>query len=126
MKTAFGIYLSLAENTGQASSKEPWSVFGELDDKTDENALLFDIRFNLAKGSDEPFRNFVLTEWGRIGWVPKHCCRPGDPICVFRGAAVPHVLRRDGLDSFKLLGECYMHGLMRGEAANFEDCVSGR
>lgn len=44
----------------------------------------------------------------------------GDSICVF-GGSVPFVLRdvclsRPQKRHFRLLGECYVHGIMNGEA----------
>jgi len=63
-------------------------------------------------------RSFVFTEKGYFGLAP-HIIQPGDLICIFFGATVPFALRTADLsepDMFKLIGECYVHGLMRGEA----------
>ncbi|KAL2066020.1 hypothetical protein VTL71DRAFT_2091 [Oculimacula yallundae] len=38
----------------------------------------------------------------------------GDVICVLFGAAMPYVIRREG-GSWRLIGECFVDGLMRGE-----------
>ncbi|PKS13395.1 hypothetical protein jhhlp_000166 [Lomentospora prolificans] len=40
---------------------------------------------------------------------------PGDRVAVPKGGKVPLVLRADG-DKWKLQGECYLHGIMYGEA----------
>jgi hypothetical protein len=40
----------------------------------------------------------------------------GDLICVFDGGEVPYLLRPAGNDSYILIGECYLHGIMDGEA----------
>lgn len=41
--------------------------------------------------------------------------KTGDLICVFFGAKVPFCLRPAG-EKYLLVGECYVHGLMNGEA----------
>lgn len=83
------------------------------------------------------FRRFCLTAEGRLGFVPD-CARPGDLICVFDGADVPHVIRPrakqypppPGEATFKsdpeyvLVGECYMQDLMNGEALTRKDLES--
>jgi hypothetical protein len=58
----------------------------------------------------KPFR----TQQGYIGLGP-HIARHGDIVCVLLGAHVPFILRPVG-DQYQLLGECYVHGIMDGEA----------
>lgn len=41
--------------------------------------------------------------------------QPGDLICVFDGAQVPSVLRPSHDGQYKLIGDCYVDGLMEGE-----------
>lgn len=79
------------------------------------------------------------------------CAQPGDLVCVFDGATVPLVIRprikeqkEPGILSFAsryrrvshpveaeaeseyvLVGECYLHGLMDGEALACEDLKPG-
>lgn len=63
-------------------------------------------------------RTFVFTEHGRFGLGPQ-IARAGDLCCVLFGAKVPFILRRSDQQEgryYKLLGETYLHGLMRGEA----------
>ena len=46
------------------------------------------------------------------------CCNAaqiGDKVCVLLGGEVPFVLRQE-LDCHRFLGECYVHGIMDGEA----------
>jgi hypothetical protein len=57
---------------------------------------------------------FCRTQDGRLGWMPLHT-KKGDQICIFDGAKVPHVIRRSERGTFKLIGECYVQGLMNGE-----------
>ena len=41
----------------------------------------------------------------------------GDKIAVFRGGGPLYVLRQDGgTNQYRLQGQCYVHGLMNGEA----------
>lgn len=96
-------------------------------------------------------RRFCSTTEGRLGWVPD-CAEPGDLICIFDGAAVPYVIRPradkvPGKLSFAywhrqlfgnssqplearpdpeyvLVGECYVQGLMEGEALADADSKS--
>ena len=68
-------------------------------------------------------RFFFVSENGRIGWVPI-TARAGDQLYVFKGMRVPVVLRPIGdLGWWQLIGACYIHGLMDGEA---EDMAQGR
>ncbi|KAL8837301.1 MAG: hypothetical protein Q9170_002558 [Blastenia crenularia] len=59
-------------------------------------------------------RRFCLTHSGRIGWIPG-AARPGDVVTIFRGSAVP-VLLRPHNGSYLVIGQCYIHGIMDGEA----------
>ncbi|KAK4442812.1 heterokaryon incompatibility protein-domain-containing protein [Podospora aff. communis PSN243] len=72
------------------------------------------------------FRKLCTTERGYLGMVPDEA-REGDILVFFAGAKVPHVLRPAEVAlkvkgrrwpgwSFSLVGDCYLHGLMRGEA----------
>lgn len=59
-------------------------------------------------------RRFLITKSGFIGLAPPLAV-PGDIVVILLGAPVPHVLRRkDGY--YTLVGECYVHGVMGGEA----------
>jgi len=40
----------------------------------------------------------------------------GDEVWVIAGADVPMVLRQRGGGKWSLVGECYVHGIMKGEA----------
>ena len=60
-------------------------------------------------------RRFFASDRGYVGWVPCHA-REGDQICAFYGSRYPFVVRQCG-DDWRLIGACFMHGLMEGEAA---------
>jgi hypothetical protein len=64
---------------------------------------------------------FCVSERGYAGLVPAGAA-VGDSICVLHGGKVPFVLRetsRKGV--FKMIGECYIHGLMYGEALELQE-----
>ncbi|OAA52881.1 HET domain protein [Cordyceps fumosorosea ARSEF 2679] len=51
---------------------------------------------------------------------------PGDAVVVLYGGTVPFVLRRRGQrseDGWVLIGECYVHGMMNGEALTMKGAV---
>ena len=60
-------------------------------------------------------RRFCTTDSKRLGMVPR-AAQEGDIICTFLGAITPFVLRPDGSGNYRLVGECYVHGLMYGES----------
>ncbi|USP82280.1 hypothetical protein yc1106_09554 [Curvularia clavata] len=74
-------------------------------------------------------RRFAVTKEGYFALVPRGA-EVGDEIAVFDRACVPFVLRRKRDSSvnqeFELLGEAYVHGIMKGEVVatdgtEFED-----
>ena len=62
-------------------------------------------------------RKFCLTERGYVGLVMNQVL-PDDLVYVLYGAAVPFVLRpaEDQPGSYRIVGDCYIHGIMKGEA----------
>jgi hypothetical protein len=40
----------------------------------------------------------------------------GDMVCIVGGAQVPLILREENKGILKFIGECYVHGIMDGEA----------
>jgi hypothetical protein len=83
-------------------------------------------------------RRLCITEKGYIGMVPPLSINrdekgEGDVICLIRGAQVPFVLRpvmsvdptSDATPAerrqFQLVGEAYIHGIMDGEMAKWDD-----
>lgn len=64
-------------------------------------------------------RRFFITREGYMGLGPLNI-EPGDLVCILLGAQVPFVLRAVK-DGHKLMGECYCHGIMNGEAVRQAD-----
>ncbi|KAI1193673.1 heterokaryon incompatibility protein-domain-containing protein [Nemania serpens] len=62
-------------------------------------------------------RRFAGTDGGLIGWVPEEAIE-GDAVVIPYGSKVPLVVRSDGKGRYKLVGDCYIHGLMDGQAIN--------
>ena len=60
-------------------------------------------------------RHFCVTEKGYIGWVSP-AAREGDDVAMFYGTRFLFALRRED-GGFRLMGDCYLQSLMRGEAA---------
>ena len=78
-------------------------------------------------------RRFFLSKSGYMGIGPRTTV-VGDRVHVFKGGNVPFIVRKDGLvtadgdrdisdpsdtpvgDSFRLIGDCFVYGLMDGEA----------
>lgn len=92
----------------------------------DVDALVDEIEEELAEHTGDPDkfwtdmslgcagRSFFMTEKGRIGvgpWVTKR----GDLCTLLHGARVPFILRARSANSYRLVGESYIHGIMLGE-----------
>ncbi|XXG98962.1 hypothetical protein Hte_005295 [Hypoxylon texense] len=68
-------------------------------------------------------RRMIRTEGrGLIGLAPI-ATRPGDKIFLFKGSRVPLIVRQDG-DRWLVVGDCYVHGVMKGEA--FDPSLCGK
>jgi hypothetical protein len=73
-------------------------------------------------------KRFFVSDRGYIGWGPE-AMMPGDTITVLNSCNMPFVLRavpeelsRTDIGSgYTVIGECYVHGLMKGEALENEE-----
>ena len=65
------------------------------------------------------YGRFLVTRRGYVGIAPNEAI-VGDLVCVFGGGAVPFVVRPKEAGTHKLIGECYVHGVMYGESIEFE------
>ena len=70
--------------------------------------------FEIARQNISTGRAFCLTTNGFMGFSPK-ATAPGDDICVFFGNDVLFVVRLLPNRHYRLIGECYIYGLMHGE-----------
>jgi hypothetical protein len=65
-------------------------------------------------------RRFFCTKEGYFGIGPATLLA-GDKCCILYGAAVPFILRKVG-SQYLLIGESYVHGVMRGEVLKWCQC----
>jgi hypothetical protein len=70
-------------------------------------------------------RRFMWTEDGKMGLVPA-AAEVNDKICVFFGGQVLYIIREVDEGKHEFIGECYVHGLMDGEALDPLGCYEER
>jgi hypothetical protein len=68
-------------------------------------------------------RKFFLSNKGWMGLAPAASAR-GAIICILLGGASPFMLRTVDDNLYQLVGECYVQGLMDGEA--MDDLAKGK
>ena len=62
------------------------------------------------------WRKIFVSKQGYVG-LSAHSVRPGDQICVLFGVSTPYIVRPSSISGeYLFLGECYVNGLMNGEA----------
>lgn len=97
-------------------AQDPYDMrepFGDADSFQSRISMLWE--FNITFGRWCFNRRFYRTVAGRFGWAPD-CAEAGDEICVLYGGPVPFLLRPDGAGHHEVVGDCYLHGFMDGEA----------
>ena len=65
-------------------------------------------------------RCFITTKRGYMG-LASPSTKPGDLICVFSGGKTPYILRPSGAGFYRFICDCYIEGLMDGEAMDSQD-----
>jgi hypothetical protein len=110
-------------------------IMGELPKGVPKNYHMNDFEDYVDKGTHSqltlslhglvPNHAFFITKGGYMGIGPSDL-RQGDNVCVFGGGRVPFVIRSqdspplEGLNAesrkYHLIGDAYVHGIMRGEA----------
>lgn len=66
------------------------------------------------------YRRIARTGKGYIGLTPRYT-QSGDWIAIFKGGKMPLVIRPGGRN-WQLIGESYVHGIMKGEVWDEEKC----
>jgi hypothetical protein len=92
-----------------AKSHQGWDYEGMVR-PVEENMKRYLEIFNLMTAN----KRLCRSSKGYLGWV-NHGTVAGDLVCIFHGAQVFYILRPQSRDSYKLVGECYLHGIMDGE-----------
>ncbi|KAL2694258.1 hypothetical protein Neosp_000833 [[Neocosmospora] mangrovei] len=89
---------------------------GQSEDGPRPEPLFNDLVHMSCNGS-----RIVRTKTGLIGTAPWDV-QEGDFVCVFYGGQTPFVLRRDENcpGKYRFVGDCYIHGIMEGEALSME------
>ena len=79
---------------------------------TNRPFLLFEIQGRYAL-----HRRMVRTQGGFLG-LASHATEVGDHVLICKGSSVPLIVRKceDVDEGFRLVGDAYVHGIMRGEA----------
>jgi hypothetical protein len=96
----------------KARARMRQSTDEDVDDAGDASRFLADV-IEWA-----PYHTFFITRRGYVG-LGSYFAKPGDICVVVQGGPVPLIIRRSELDSkLRLVGECYTHGIMRGELAS--------
>ena len=87
---------------------------------TNRPFLLFEIQGRYAL-----HRRVVRTQGGLLG-LASHATEVGDEVVICKGSSVPLIMRRcgegEGEGEFRLIGDAYVHGIMRGEAFDDNKC----
>ena len=63
-----------------------------------------------------PNGSIFITEKGYIDYGGAFA-RRGDYCIIFQGGLAPFIVRHDKTETFRLVSEAYVHGIMRGEVA---------
>jgi hypothetical protein len=66
------------------------------------------------------YRRLFKTKKGYLGLGPRSL-KKGDEVALLKGGMVPLVIRKTD-NNFELVGDCYVHGIMHGEAFSEEAC----
>jgi Heterokaryon incompatibility protein (HET) len=114
-ETLEGFELAHCWDDTSTDAKRPLIAAKERE-KDDWDAWFLDIsqRFADAVASLSVMRTFFISSKGYMGMGPEPL-RVGDLICVILGCSVPLLIRKLG-DHHVLVGECFVWGLMDGEA----------
>lgn len=83
----------------------------------DDDSLADLLAFELTVKSNCFQRNLVRSEQGFLGLAPLLASK-GDYIAVFADSKVPFIIRPASEGASKLVGECYVEGIMDGEAVD--------
>jgi hypothetical protein len=81
----------------------------------DQGPTLYNAAFLRRSWAKCQGRSFFTTSEGYMGLGPE-ATREGDQVCVLLGSYVPLMLRPTEHNQYLVVGPCFMHGIMNGEA----------
>jgi hypothetical protein len=84
-----------------------WWWLKEVRKYNDAGRMFFRAQRRFSTG-----RKFCITANGYMGWVPL-AAEKNDIFCYFEGCPLPYLIRPCGYE-YRLIGDCYLHGLMHG------------
>lgn len=124
----FGLLLDLSTGRSPTLPGQTYSARQKLPRKQKDRLDLASLDRNpkwedleaarIALASAMRYRRLGVTEAGRLGLFPRHA-EVGDAVCVVRMCNIPLLLRwaaGEQSGKYTLVGECYVHGIMDGEA----------
>jgi Heterokaryon incompatibility protein (HET) len=108
LSTLFADYLHILENPLNGGDDGFWTKVLRASQAIEPALAAFSVG-----------RRFCRTVGKRLGSMPKGA-EVGDKICIFYGGELPYVIRPGDNGEYKFVGDCYLHGVMNGEANNIE------
>ena len=84
-------------------------------ERSQENHTDIDDTVINCVGAHSVDRRFSRTTNQRLGSMPRYA-EVGDKICLFYGGNLPYVIRPRGDGTYRFIGDCYLNGVMCGEA----------
>jgi hypothetical protein len=76
--------------------------------------------FHLACQTLRHGRRFCVTQKGFMG-LAGQLAKEGDEIAILLGAGIPFVIRKGEHGRYSIVGDCYIHGIMEGEALAMDE-----
>lgn len=83
--------------------------------QADDTDIILNASFERTMKKKIYGRRLITTLKGYIGLAPL-ASKKGDMVCVLFGCSTPIILRPLANGGYKFIGECYVHGIMEGEA----------
>jgi hypothetical protein len=93
------------------------SAYQQYSPRDMEEAMRF-MQMHVDAAWDRRF--FTSHQYGVMGLCPA-LARKGDMLVIIHGVDTPCVLRRHRNGKYRFIGQCYVHGLMHGEAKDIVD-----
>ena len=112
----FATFICGRLDSGNDVNQQTWERFHGFEEVKEAAALGFkaeDFLNNAEMACDR--RRLGITRRGHLMLGPE-IAETGDLVCVVFGAKTPYVFRRLTDGTYQYIGDCYVHGIMDGEA----------